>query len=162
MYVKQIQAQHFIEEKENLSEGKLLVHMDFSQNYVFQYQDEIQSAHWNSNSCTLYTAILYYKDTSGKLNSTSYIVVSNYMQHDKYAVAVFNEAVIEDFKNTQKDMFSLASVEFQSDGPAQHFKQKFSLSFMTLNSVPTAWNFSATSHGKGAIDGLGGIAKRRV
>ena len=54
---------------------------------------------------------------------------------------------------------------FQSDGTGQHFKQRFSLcQVLTLNfpSYDVEWHFSATSHGKGPIDGLGGTIKRRV
>lgn len=48
--------------KYTIPEGMIIIHMDFSENYSFQYQDEVQQAHWNAVSCTLYTAILFYRD----------------------------------------------------------------------------------------------------
>ncbi|GBM41170.1 hypothetical protein AVEN_35743-1 [Araneus ventricosus] len=45
---------------------------------------------------------------------------------------------------------------------AQHFKQKYTIFLMTLNEIPITWHFSATSHGKGCINGIGGTIKRCV
>jgi hypothetical protein len=54
-----------------------------------------------------------------------------------------------------------------SDGPAAQFKNRFMFAFMKylwhkydLDAVH--WNFFAPSHGKGAVDGVGGCAKRTV
>ena len=43
-----------------------------------------------------------------------------------------------------------------------HFKQKYSLCMTTLMDENVEWDFSATSHGKGDIDGLGGTYKQIV
>ena len=132
--------------------------IDFSENYTITYQDEVQSAHWNAQQVSLYTAVVWAaKDT------VSYTVVSNYMHHDKYAVACFNGLLTEDLK---KRFPHLHTVDIFSDGAAQHFKQKYMLCFMTLSEsechVKINWHFFATSHGKGAVDGIGGHVKRAV
>ena len=53
-----------------------------------------------------------------------------------------------------------------SDGPSSQFKQKFLFSNLHLweqdHGVKIQWNFFATSHGKGPVDGLGGSVKRSV
>ena len=53
-----------------------------------------------------------------------------------------------------------------SDGAASQFEQRFLFSnlhvWKDLFSVDLEWNFFATSHGKGVIDGIGGTVKRSV
>ena len=161
VYIKRQQETFFFELKAHLPTNTLLIHFDFSENYSFFYQDEIQSAHWVSKSCTLYTALAYfiYKDEK---RTVPIVVVSNYMQHDKYAVAVFNEKIIEKIQCDYPD-FKISRLIYQSDGTGQHFKQKYSICiamFQPFDNVE--WHFSATSHGKGPIDGLGGTMKRRI
>ena len=54
-----------------------------------------------------------------------------------------------------------------SDGAAQHFKQSFFFNLVTflpkllgVEDLKIIYDFFATSHGKGAVDGIGGSAKR--
>ena len=51
-----------------------------------------------------------------------------------------------------------------SDGPSSQFKNKCIAHFLhTLNKiVPIQWNYFATSHGKGVVDGIVGTLKRLV
>ena len=53
-----------------------------------------------------------------------------------------------------------------SDGPTSQFKQRFLFSnlhsWQEEHDLKLTWNFFATSHGKGVVDGLGGTLKRAV
>ena len=53
-----------------------------------------------------------------------------------------------------------------SDGPRSQFKNRFMARFMEMSEENHAsnirWNFFATSHGKGAVDGVGGVLMRRA
>ena len=51
-----------------------------------------------------------------------------------------------------------------SDGPSSQFKNKYIVNFLhKLNqTIDIQWNFFATSHGKGVVDGVGGTIKRLV
>ena len=49
---------------------------------------------------------------------------------------------------------------FFFDGAACQLKQRFTLREITQLETNLSWNFSATSHGKGAVDGIGGTLKR--
>ena len=55
-------------------------------------------------------------------------------------------------------------VRVWTDGPASQFKNEFVMAAMKLLSercgVKLIWNFSATSHGKGPVDGIGTALKR--
>ena len=58
-------------------------------------------------------------------------------------------------------------VHLWSDGPASQFKNRYMYHALTmfrekLKLLIIDWNFFATSHGKGCIDGIGGSVKRMV
>ena len=58
----------------------------------------------------------------------------------------------------------VCKVEVFSDGPSSQFKNKFAAHFLhkLRKSVDLTWHYFATSHGKGAVDGIGGTVKRDV
>ena len=82
------------------------------------------------------------------------------MNHNKYAVSRFLDIIFDEFSKSQPGLI-INERFFQSDETAQHFKQKYSLFTMTLIDG-NVWDFSATCHGKGDIDGLGGTCQHRV
>jgi hypothetical protein len=43
-----------------LKTGKIAVICDFSQNYSFIIQDEVQGLHWNNTQATLHPFVAYY------------------------------------------------------------------------------------------------------
>ena len=73
----------------------------------------------------------------------------------------FLDIIFNEFSKSQPDLI-INEGFFHSDKTAQHFKQKYSLCTMTLIDGNVVWDFSATCHGKGDIDGLGGTCKHRV
>jgi hypothetical protein len=59
----------------------------------------------------------------------------------------------------------MKEIDIFSDGAAQHFKQKytfFTATTLLSQGVQVNWHFFATSHGKGAVNGVGGSIKRAV
>ena len=58
------------------------------------------------------------------------------------------------------------TVKVQSDGPSNQFKNKYIMGLLDKlsrkHNVRMIWNFSATSHGKGPVDGLGATVKREA
>ena len=83
------------------------------------------------------------------------------MNHDKYAVLVFLEQISDKFKNLHPNI-TITKKYFRSDGAGQHFKQKCTICLMSLMKEEIDWDFSATSHGKGDTDGLGGTCKQCI
>ena len=83
------------------------------------------------------------------------------MNHDKHAVLVFLEQITDKFKNLHPGI-TITKKYFRSDGAGQHFKQKYTICSMTLMKEQIEYDFSALSHRKGDIDGLGGTYKQRV
>lgn len=131
-----------------------LCSIDFAENFTYGEQDAIQSFHWSNNQITLFTAYVWAGD-----REQSFIICSDYMNHDKHATGIMLEKVIRMMATA-----STKTVSVFSDGAAKHFKQKYNLCFVShigeKLGVTIDWCFFATSHGKGVIDGIGGTAKR--
>ena len=80
------------------------------------------------------------------------------MNHDKFVVLVFLGQISEKFKNLHSDI-TITKKYFRSDGSGQHFQPKYTICSMSWMKKEIEWDFSATSHGIGDIDGLGGTCK---
>lgn len=80
------------------------------------------------------------------------------MQHTKTAVVVFLDEILGTFPSDIEEMY------IWTDGPSSQFKNRYIMEAMKMISqkheVSICWNFSATSHGKGPVDGIGGCIKR--
>ena len=61
-------------------------------------------------------------------------------------------------------MDSVKTVHIWSDGPSSQFKNQYVAAALPWlqaeTNIQVDWNFFATSHGKGAVDGIGGTIKR--
>lgn len=115
-----------------------MIQVDFSENYQTAYQDEVQSAHFTYKQVTIFTCCVW---VAG--DHKSYCVISDYLQHDKYAVHTFLQALLSDVRHS---FTNVTSVNVFSDGAASQFKQRFLLS--NLNYLRSAndlenleWNF---------------------
>lgn len=151
--------------KENLSANEIIVLQDFAENYTIRHQSEIMQAHWNSPNVTLFTCIVYYKDVEGELTHLNYCIVSDFMQHNKEAVHVFNETLLKELFS-QKLTFKVSHVHYFTDGASSQFKNRFILKDLMFHKedygCTAERNYFGTAHGKGPHDGIGGEVKRVV
>ena len=85
----------FMQQKESLKEGEFLVIADFSENFSFVVQDEVQSFHWNNSSATVRPFVCYYWEKD--LKSLCYIIISESTQHDTITVHLFQGKLVEFF-----------------------------------------------------------------
>jgi hypothetical protein len=95
-HIKRQQASSFQQEKESTkaNNSKIVIQVDFAENYSTVSKDEIQSAYWSTNQITLFTCCAW--EYSG---SHSLAIVSDYLSHDKYAVAVFLNIIMKHFED---------------------------------------------------------------
>ena len=163
VYIKREQAKYFESKIENLQEDEAVVQVDFSENYTCKHQDEIQTAHWSQEQVTIFpVAIWTISDEQNQKTCSSHVFVTDDRSHDKKAVAVFMDRV---FRSLVSDKSSkVKRVHVFSDGPSSQFKNKYMVNFyhQLRKNVKFTWNFFATSHGKGVVDGIGGTVKRVV
>ena len=154
--IKRQQIKSYLSDKELASDkdSKIAVlQMDFAENYLCRAQDEVQPAHWNHNQVTLFTTVSWLK---GKI--VSHVVVSDFMKHSKTSVTIFLDEILEHFPP------NIEELRIWTDGATSQFKNKFMMEGMKMlsikHNIPLSWNFSATGHGKGPVDGIGGCLKR--
>ena len=139
--------------------GHAVLQIDFSENASIMEQDEVQSAHWGHTHVTVFTAVAWSLE-----GSRSFCIISDTSSHDKHTAASFLNTLMDDM---QTQMTSpLVDLDIFSDGAAQHFKQKYMFLFLSSlldkKGIRANCHFFATSHGKGAVDGVGGTVKRAV
>ncbi len=134
-----------------------VLQVDFSENATIMSQNETQSAHWNHSQATLFIAHAWTGE--GK----SFAIVSDALTHTKESVWVFMSYLL---KKLKEDNPCLEVLNIFSDGAGSQFKQKYLFSNLHAweqdYSMSIRWNFFATSHGKGEVDGIGGTVKRAV
>jgi len=154
--IKRLQAQQYEADKvaANLADSHMAVlQMDFSENYTCIAQDEIQSAHWNQMQLTLYTSVSWFRGMT-----MPHVVVSNTCNTTRLAAVVFTDQLLSAMPN------GIQEVRVWTDGPASQFKNRFIVAAMDLlsqrHNIQIRWNYFATSHGKGPVDGVGGTLKR--
>lgn len=157
--IKNVQSEYFQNAKENLTSEEAIVQIDFAENYGLVSQDEIQSAHWCHGHVTLFTCCIW---TTDKLHSV--VIVSDELSHSKYTVHVFLQKI---FQYIQSIKNNIKSICIFSDNCAAQFKNRYVIESMNTLKAERGfthldWNFFAASHGKGAVDGLGGSVKRSV
>ena len=155
------QAKYYEECKTSLEQGEVLVSADFSENYAFVLQDAAQGFHWNNSQCTIHPFIVYFRE-SLDIHHRSFVVISDCLQHDTVAVHLFQRKLIDFLKTilgcTPKKLY------YFSDGAASQYKNRKNFLNLCYHKddfgMFAEWHFSATSHGKGPCDGLGGTVKR--
>ena len=129
--------------------------------YAFVVQDAAQGFHWNNNQATIHPFVVYYKE-SGEDRHLSFVVISDCLHHDTVAVYLYQKRLIAYLRETLT--FSPKQIFYFSDGAAAQYKNRKNFINLCHHEVdfgiPAQWHFSATSHGKGACDGLGGTVKR--
>lgn len=143
---------------QQLAYDEAAVHMDFSENYLCRLSEEIQAMHFGSshNQATLHTVVVYTEADLPK----SYCTISSSKQHNAYAVWAHLVPILEILR-----MKGVDTVHFFSDGPSSQYKNKENLFLLNtfykeMGFKYATWNFSESSHGKGAPDGVGAAVKR--
>ena len=56
--------------KESLGVNEVMVLWDFTENYQYLIQDEIQTFHWSKEYCILHPLVIYYKDADGSITTS--------------------------------------------------------------------------------------------
>ena len=88
------------------------------------------------------------------------MVVSDDRGHNKESIVPFIDRLLDGLPQ------SIHHIDLWSDGPSGQFKNRFIAAlipwFQKRKNMHIKWNYFATSHGKGPVDGIGGCIKRYV
>lgn len=161
-FIAKAQSKFMKDKKQTLAVDECLILADFSENYSFVVQDEVQGHHWVNKQATVHPFVFYYKDED-KLKSHSFCVISDYLEHNTTAVHTFQLKLTNYIKQYHP---SIKKLIYFSDGAASQYKNKknfINISFHKEDfGFDVEWHFFASCHGKNACDGVGGTTKRAV
>lgn len=159
IYHQYIQYKESIEKLEN---DEVILHCDFSENYVCKMAQEVQAMHFGSSKIqvTLHTGLLYLKNEK----PLCFCTVSPSLKHGPEAIWGHLKPVIDFIK---QKFPTVRRIHFWSDGPTTQYRQKYNFFLfceITQNEGfhQATWSFFEASHGKGAADGVGGVVKRTL
>ena len=156
----QTQSAYFTRMKENVPEGEVIIHGDFSENFAFIAQDAAQGFHWDRSQCTLHPFVAYWR-VEGELRHQSFCCICDDLKHDPAMVHAFTTEIVQRIRNIVPHV---TKIIYFTDGCAAQYKNRFNFANVCHHEedfgIKCEWNFFATSHGKGACDGIGGTIKR--
>ncbi|XP_022819027.1 uncharacterized protein LOC111353248 [Spodoptera litura] len=144
--------------KSMLTEEDALIHMDFSENYITKYSQEIQAFHFGGSrtQISLHTVVVYLKDTT-----KSYCTISTNVSHSPAAIWAHLNPIFNALPPQIKHL------HFLSDGPVTQYRNKTMFYIMATKISKRfpyvqnfTWNYTESGHGKGAPDGVGATCKR--
>lgn len=161
-FIADAQTQYFKNRKSSLNSDEIIIQLDFSENFAFIVQDAVQGCHWMNDQVTLFPIVIY-EIINGSLHSQSFCILSDCLQHSSTAVNTFLKKISEFIRGT---MTNIKKVIYFSDGAVTHFKNRKNLINLCYHfedfQLDAEWNFFATAHGKGSVDGIGATVKRTV
>jgi hypothetical protein len=62
---------------------------DFTENYSFILQDEVQTFHWKNAQTTIQPFEIYFKNADITLSHASYMAILDFVSHDTVAVYLY-------------------------------------------------------------------------
>ena len=105
--------------KESIHFHTAIILVDFSKNYFFVVQDEVQGFHWNKGQCTLHPLVVYVRDVDESLKVISFCFLSEDLNHD----TGFAYAVKQLLTSHMKEIFpSFKCLEYFSNGCSDQYK----------------------------------------
>ena len=124
IFIKRQQHAFYNSLKENMGVGELLMHDDYSENYVNNQQEEIQSAYFGHSTFSIFTACCYLKGEDGKLVNENVAVVSEASDHSRIAVFTCINKVFNNIRD-KHDLPLSVTLYIWSDGCADQFRSRF-------------------------------------
>ena len=128
-FIAKAQSEYMQYLKDNLKVEQVIIQMDFSENYSYVLQDEIQSYHWENLQCTLHPIVSYMK-INGELVSNCACILSDHKSHSTAAVHCFLDVYIPYLQTVCP---SVEIVYYFTDGSAAQYKNKFNFLNLCLH-----------------------------
>ena len=98
----------------NMNANEVVVFGDFSENYSFMVQDEVQNFHFNRPQCTVHPFCVYSKESEESITEhQSFCFFSSDTNHDAVVFYTFLKKLIPAIKNVPPN---LTKIHYFSDG----------------------------------------------
>ena len=146
--------------KANIKVNEVLIHLDYSENYKSQDQNEIQSAYFGHPSFSLFTACPYYRCSETKeIKTMPTTITSEASDKSRMALITCVKKVMD--RVLSKIIKKMDMVYIVNDGCASLFWSKFVFKLLTLihPEIGLEWQYNKAHYGKGPMDGIEGTVK---
>lgn len=148
---KKLQQEHIAEVKGWVEAACLVLHCDFAENWSVVLPQEVQGYHWSNDQVSIFTGVTYFQN-----KTTSVAVISDDRGHDSAHALLAIQKIIQPLQSQVEKIIII------SDGAPSHFKNRYQLFELAKSPVAMEWVYSATGHGKGPCDGVGGLLKHHA
>ena len=149
--------------KEELPTEHAICHMDFAENYIYTFSEEIQSTYFDKGAVTLHPVVVYTRDpTTNDIQHKSFVVVSDETSHN--AAAVF--AIMKDIVTEITAILPQCKmIHYMTDSLTSQYRNSKIFSVISNHDkifpdIKASWLYFESGHGKSPCDGVGGTAKR--
>ena len=160
IFVKRVQNDAYNKHKAELSDGDLLVHVDFAESYRNDQQNEIQSAYFGNQSFSLFTSSCYFKGATSEIRNNSVIAVTENSDHNRTTSMSCLKKVIDTMETECSKSFT--NVVLWGESMGAQFRSSFIFQLlagtMFLNKS-LCWFYNERHLDKGPMDGVGGTIK---
>ena len=127
----------------NVDDVEIVANLDFSENYTFILQNEVQSAYYNRNQCTIHPIVYHFKE-DGVTKTKTVMCIAESTEHTTEAVHLFQKKFVAHLNQQFKDK-PKKKIKWLSDGAGAHYKNKKNMLNLCLFekdfSMETEWQF---------------------
>ena len=120
IFVKRIQNDAYNKHKAELSDGDLLVYVNFAKSYRNDQQNEIQRAYFGNQSFLLFTSCCYFKGVTNEIRNKRIVAVTENSDHNRITSMSCLKKVIDNAETECGKLFK--KVVLWSDGMATQFQ----------------------------------------
>ena len=149
--------------RERLTQQECTIQMDFAQNWMVSYHEEVQSAFFAKDAITVHPVVIHLRDKDGKIYTDSLCVASDDKTHDAGAILAILDVITSHIKNKHPEV---SVVHYCSDSPSSQYQNISMFSVICrhkeLFGLTCTWSYFESGHGKGPCDGVGAAAKRKA
>ena len=176
-YIASWQDYQFREMFGSVPPSTLISCVDFSENYTLKVQNEIQSMHWHNDQITILVHITYKLNPDWHAENDEPLLLKEfhyYVSDDKTHDSLFvQHCFMLNWDHVKSQGFMPENHIVWSDGCSGQFKSARAWYFIShypnLTSSATmregcqiVWNYFASGHGKGEVDGAGALMTREI
>ena len=142
-YIAKSQAQYLKTRKESIDDQTAIVPGDFSENFSFVVQDEVQGYHWNKEQCTLHSVVVYTKNQDDlEIKAQCFCFISDDLNHDTGFVYALQTILTKHLKERFPQVNFLEYFSDGCSGQYKNYKNFFNLTYHKQDfNLNASWNF---------------------
>ena len=141
--------------KQTLPASHVTVQVDFAENYVCSYADEVQSAYYSKEQVTIHPSVVHFnkanpEEASSSLSHKSFVIVSDETSHTSGTIFAMIKELVPKIKELVP---SLETIHYLSDSPTSQYRNANMFNITSLHKqlfdVSATWQYFESGHGWG-------------